>query len=115
MTPFIKNIVKDLLSQTNNEFLFWNTKKNSYFTSNDVNNYLRKLNKNYHIVSGTLHSHILRHTFITRSVESGMNLKVIQYLVGHTRSSSITLDTYTSVSTDFIKKEIRKLKNFEQI
>lgn len=115
MSFSVKNIIKKLLSQkiTNiNGILFWNNQKNTYFFSTTINTYLQKINKKYNITSGTLHSHILRHTFITRCVESGMNIKVIQYLVGHINTSSLTLNTYTSVSQDFIKNEFQKLPLF---
>ncbi|MGN8887495.1 tyrosine-type recombinase/integrase [Blautia sp. HCP28S3_G10] len=40
--------------------------------------------------------HSLRHTFTTRLVEAGVNIKVIQNLCGHSRSD-VTLDIYTTV------------------
>ena len=39
--------------------------------------------------------HSLRHTFTTRLVEAGVNIKVIQNLCGHSRSD-VTLDIYDS-------------------
>lgn len=38
--------------------------------------------------------HQLRHTYITRLIQSGANIKVVQYLAGHA-SVKITLDIYT--------------------
>lgn len=84
MVPKVRTIIRKLLVNSNlnnNDFLFWNYKKNSFISTNDVNRYLQKINQKYGITKGRLHSHILRHTFITRCVESGMNLKIIQYLV----------------------------------
>ena len=40
--------------------------------------------------------HILRHTYITRLILAGMDLKRVQYLAGHS-SAKITLDIYTSL------------------
>lgn len=40
--------------------------------------------------------HILRHTYITRLILSGANIKVVQYLAGHA-SVEITLDIYTQL------------------
>ena len=48
--------------------------------------------------------HVLRHTFCTRKVSSGMNIKAVQYLMGHS-SVQITLDVYTSIDADMIKTE----------
>lgn len=48
--------------------------------------------------------HSLRHTYSTRLVESGVNLKVIQQVLGH-REISTTLDIYTDVTKDLMKRE----------
>ena len=40
--------------------------------------------------------HILRHTYVTRLILAGMDLKRVQYLAGHA-SAKITLDIYTSL------------------
>lgn len=53
--------------------------------------------------------HILRHTFCTRMCESGMDVKVVQEVMGHTKVS-MTLDVYTSVTEDF---KIDTFKLFE--
>ncbi len=39
-------------------------------------------------------AHILRHTYITRLFEAGLDIKEIQYLAGHS-TVDITLDIYT--------------------
>lgn len=53
--------------------------------------------------------HSLRHTFTTRLVEAGVNIKVIQELCGHSRSD-ITLDIYTTVTKELKEREFG---NFE--
>lgn len=89
--------------------LFWDYRRNKFITPGEINSSLQRMNIKYNICSDSLHSHRLRHTFITRCVESGMNMKVLQTLVGHVDGSSITFDVYTSVSDDFIKSELEKL------
>ena len=54
--------------------------------------------------------HSLRHTFTTRLVEAGVNIKVIQELCGHSRSD-ITLDIYTTVTKELKQREFG---NFEE-
>lgn len=54
--------------------------------------------------------HSLRHTFTTRLVESGINIKVIQELCGHTRSD-VTLDIYTTVTKEL---KMREFGNFAE-
>lgn len=112
MSNNVKNITTRILKNktTNiNGLLFWNYEKNTYINPNEINSYLSRLNKKYSISSSSLHSHRLRHTFITRCVENGLFPKVIQNLVGHVEGSSITSDVYTSISNDFIQKELEKL------
>ena len=57
--------------------------------------------------------HSLRHTFTTRLVEAGVNIKVIQNLCGHSRSD-VTLDIYTTVTKELKQSEFddfqKKLK-----
>ena len=92
-----------------NGLLFWDNKKDTYITPSEINSYLKRINVKYNIVEGSIHSHRLRHTFITRCVENGMNFKVIQTLVGHVVGSDITSEVYTSVSNDFIQQELKKI------
>lgn len=111
MRPEVLNIIKFLLSKRKNPkgLLFWDKKKHKIIRPNYINQYLKTLNRDSKITDKPLHTHVLRHTFITRCVENGMNIKALQYLVGHIRGSSITLDIYTSISDDFLKKELEKI------
>ena len=52
--------------------------------------------------------HTLRHTFATRMVEAGVNIKVVQNTLGHARVST-TLDIYTDMTKDFQKSEFASL------
>ena len=52
--------------------------------------------------------HCLRHTFATRGLESGIDLKTMQELLGHS-SILVTGDTYTHVLLDKKRNEIDKL------
>lgn len=53
--------------------------------------------------------HVLRHTFATRLCESGINIKVIQSVLGHCDIST-TMDIYVDVMSETKKKE---LANFD--
>ena len=53
-------------------------------------------------------SHTLRHTFDTRCIEKGVNIKQVSKWLGHT-SISITNDIYTHINNDFELKEIEIL------
>lgn len=52
--------------------------------------------------------HALRHTFATRALEQGMNIKTLSRLMGHA-NIQITLDTYSHVLPEFEKLEVLKL------
>ena len=51
--------------------------------------------------------HKLRHTFATRGLESGMDMKELQILLGHS-TMKLTSDTYTHVLDKQKKKAINK-------
>ena len=53
------------------------------------------------------HLHDLRHTFITRCAESGVNVTVCQQIVGHS-TADMTLNVYTHVMDEFKRKELEK-------
>lgn len=52
--------------------------------------------------------HTLRHMFCTRMVESGMNIKAVQYVMGHSKVN-ITLDVYSHVDAEKVVAEFRKM------
>lgn len=54
--------------------------------------------------------HSLRHTFTTRLVEAGVNLKVIQDALGHKDFSS-TMDVYTDVTKELRQREFDNLQD----
>lgn len=57
--------------------------------------------------------HALRHTFATRCIESGMQPKVLQKIMGHS-TLSVTMDLYVHVSEDMGHSEIAKLEKARQ-
>ena len=61
--------------------------------------------------SSEVHVHILRHTFATRCIESGMQAVTLSRILGH-KDISITLNTYTDVFNQFKQKEVNKLDEY---
>ena len=53
--------------------------------------------------------HSLRHTFTTRCVEAGVNVKVLQQWLGH-EDISTTLNTYTDCTKDMVQKSLEGLE-----
>ena len=95
------------------DFVFINTSGKPYAV-NTVNFALDHIVKAYNKMEGEqaakehrqpellphVSAHILRHTACTRLAESGLEPKVLQYIMGHT-NVSVTLDVYTHL--DFTK------------
>ena len=53
--------------------------------------------------------HVCRHTYCSNMAKSGMNPKILQYLMGHS-NISVTLNTYTHMKLDDAREEMEKLK-----
>ena len=53
--------------------------------------------------------HALRHTYATRAIESGMQPKVLQKLLGH-GSIKTTMDRYVHVTTDSLDQAVRQFE-----
>jgi integrase len=60
-------------------------------------------------------AHILRHTGCTRMAESGMDVKVLQYLMGHA-DSAVTMNVYNHISDRRrVEDEMKKIENLMAI
>lgn len=55
--------------------------------------------------------HNLRHTFTTRMVEAGVNVKVIQDTLGH-KDIQTTLNIYADVTKELRKSEFERLDEY---
>ena len=53
---------------------------------------------------------MLRHTFYTRCAEAGLDIKVLQMIMGHS-DISITMNIYNHVDAARVQNEIKKLEN----
>ncbi len=90
--------------------IFYDYKRKKYTTPTEVNDYLKRLNNKEHIAP-RIHTHMLRHTYATRCIESGMQVKALQKILGH-KKIQITLDTYTSFFKEFNENELEKVTNY---
>ena len=129
--PIIKPlfpILSDLISQEDNYLFLYN---NSFINPSIINTHFKKLCKNANIKviinpnktvyknneikkvnlkTSSANTHMLRHTFATRCIESGMNALVLSKILGH-KNIEITLNVYTSVFNKFTLKEVDKIND----
>ena len=106
----IKDIQKNSKVSNIQNLVFYDYKKNTYITPNEINCFLRRLNEKEKICSH-LHTHMLRHTYATRCIEAGISAKVLQKNLGHAKIQT-TLDTYTTVFEKFNKTENEKYDSY---
>lgn len=69
---------------------------------------VRKYNSIYRVQLPQITPHVCRHTFCTNMAKSGMNPKVLQYIMGH-GDISVTLDTYTHIKSEDAIAEMERL------
>lgn len=77
-----------------------------------LQNYMRGMQRKYVKLYGNtlpkVTPHVLRHTFCTNAQQAGLDVKSLQYLMGHS-NASVTLDVYTHSNYECVEKA------FEQI
>lgn len=85
-----------------------------------VNNILQNIVNRYNHIRGDrialphISAHILRHTGCTRMSEAGVDPKVLQYIMGHSRMA-VTMEVYNHVSPERNRKEMDKLEKIRLI
>ena len=67
--------------------------------------------KNDSILLPKFSNHSLRHTFTTRMCEAGVNIKVMQEILGHADAET-TLQIYTDATKDFKTSELEGFREF---
>lgn len=90
----------------------------SKYVISETNNFIspRTFEYRYHRLmkeSGitTVNYHALRHTFATRCIEAGVDVKSLSEILGHA-NTSVTLNTYVHSSMDMKKNQIEKMTSF---
>ena len=113
IVSMLRDIRKDQLHQKlsldssyiDSNFVF-KAPKGGHIWSTCIRAYLRNIGKKIGIEG--LHPHCLRHTFATRGLEQGIELKVMQELLGHS-SINMTANLYTHVLPEKKMTSIMKL------
>lgn len=93
----------------------FSTRHGEIVTASEVNMARTRLFDKYDIIDknilGKVDTHSLRHTFATRCIESGMQPKVLQTLLGHT-DISVTLNTYCDAFAEFQSQGIEQFEKY---
>lgn len=75
---------------------------------------VEKYNKIYKVELLKITPHICGYTYCTNMAKSGILIKTLQYLMGHS-DISVTMNVYTHLKLTVAKDELEKLKVREQV
>ena len=73
-----------------------------------VNRIWKKYNAEHAVQLPRITPHVFRHTFCTNMANAGMDLKSLQYLMGHT-DASVTMNVYSHNSYEYAEKAMAQI------
>jgi len=107
-----EDIIKEALKakiENKNQVLFCQENKKLY-EDNTINSAFKRICKNAGI-NKPVNTHMLRHTFATRCIEAGVDLPVLQKLMGHANIET-TINTYGDIYNYYKQKETQKVIDY---
>lgn len=109
ITELFKRNIKHSLShmKINPLNLIFSTNKCTINSVSNINCELKRLAKKYNFSNKDISTHMLRHTYATRCIESGMPVEILQKLLGH-KNIQTTINTYTTIFDKYKNDEVLK-------
>ena len=102
--------IKEFIDNDKN-LLFYNP-KNIYYSTGQVNMVFKRLCEKNNIAQGyDVNQHMLRHTFATRCIESGMPANVLSKVMGHADIRT-TLEVYCDVFDNYEKQHANRTYDY---
>ena len=96
-----QNVIELMVEMLDNMALHWE----KYFQ-----HIREKYNSIYKVQMPPITPHVCRHTFCSNMAKSGMNPKMLQYIMGHS-DISVTMNTYTHVKFQDAQEDFQKAIN----
>ena len=110
-----KNVLNEPVIDGVSGFLFLNRNGNP-FPGRQWAGYFNRIVKNYNLENEikmpNITPHVCRHTYCSNMVKKGINLKTLQYLMGHS-NVNITLNVYTHIAFEDIESEVERVSGYD--
>ena len=115
MLNIIKNQIKNAKNNPNNkENLLFCQKDGTYIDERCINNIFKRICREAGVkleLPKGCHTHMCRHTAVTRMIEAGMDLLVIATILGHADDRQIK-ETYGHILAKYRNRQLKNCRNY---